>query len=184
MTIRLRPPNLTRDLKTASRHLSFSASSDVGLQPVMCWHSLNRLVHLSHELRKPIGGDEHVVDLRVVNPLDRPGLDATSCSLSRVSRKASGNQFAYQMQSNVCTKSSSGGSRPRPCCHQPKPRRCCSGPSWLPFRSRCARWTAGEASTKGHPIRRLTSPHNLPTSPCWRSRQNQFQHRLRRHPGR
>ena len=36
----------------------------------MCWHRLNRLVHLSHELRKPIGGDEHV------NPLDRPGLDA------------------------------------------------------------------------------------------------------------
>ncbi len=42
----------------------------------MCWHRRNRLVHLSHELRKPIGGDEHVVDLRVVNPLDRPGLDA------------------------------------------------------------------------------------------------------------
>jgi hypothetical protein len=42
----------------------------------MCWHRLNRLVHLSHELRESIGGDEHVVDLRVVNPLDRPGLDA------------------------------------------------------------------------------------------------------------
>ena len=42
----------------------------------MCWHRFDRLVHLSHELGKPIGGDEHVVDLRVVNPLDRPGLDA------------------------------------------------------------------------------------------------------------
>jgi hypothetical protein len=49
----------------------------------MCWHRLNRLVHLSHELRKPIGGDEHVVDLRVVNPLDRSGLDALQDSTSR-----------------------------------------------------------------------------------------------------
>src|SRR5580693_493926 len=62
---------------------AISASSDVGLQPVMCWHRLNRLVHLSHELRKPIGGDEHVVDLRVVNPLDRSGLDALQDSTSR-----------------------------------------------------------------------------------------------------
>jgi hypothetical protein len=49
-------------------------------------------------------------------------------------------------------------------------------PCWLLVRSRCARWTAGEASTKDHPIRRLTSPHDAVTSPCWRSRQNQFQH--------
>jgi hypothetical protein len=35
---------------------------------------------------------------------------------------------------------------------------------------------------KGHPIRRLTSPHDRLTSSCWRSRRNHFQHKLRRHP--
>jgi len=35
---------------------------------------------------------------------------------------------------------------------------------------------------ESHPIRRLTSPHDRVTSSCWRSRQNQFQHKLRRHP--
>jgi putative transposase len=45
------------------------------------------------------------------------------------------------------------------------------------------KWTVGEASTKGHPIRRLTSPHDRLTSSRRRSRQNQFQHKLRRHPG-
>jgi hypothetical protein len=53
----------------------------------MCWHRLNRLVQLSHELRKPIGGDEHVVDLRVVNPLDRPGLDALQDLANRRERR-------------------------------------------------------------------------------------------------
>src|SRR5271166_2334677 len=86
------------------------------------------------------------------------------------------------MQSNVCTKSSGGGSRPRPCCRRRRPRRCCFGLCWLLARSRCERWTAGEASTKRHPIRRLTSPHDRLTSSCWRSRQNQFQHKLRRYP--
>ena len=42
--------------------------------------------------------------------------------------------------------------------------------------------TAGEASPKSRPIRRLTSPHDAVTSSCWRSRQNQFQHKLRRRP--
>ena len=42
---------------------------------------------------------------------------------------------------------------------------------------------AGEASTKGHPIRRFTSPHDRVASSCWRSRQTQFQHKLlRRRP--
>src|SRR5580704_10134830 len=86
------------------------------------------------------------------------------------------------MQLNVCTKSSSGGSRPRPCCPQRKLPPCCSGLCWPLVRSRCAKWTAGEASTIRHPIRRLISPHNQVTSSCWRSHQNQFQHKLRRHP--
>jgi hypothetical protein len=75
---------LSRDLK---RPPAISASSDVGLQTVMCWHRLDRLVHLCHEFRKPIDGDEHVVDLRVVNPLDRPGLDALQDLADRRERR-------------------------------------------------------------------------------------------------
>jgi hypothetical protein len=107
---------------------------------------------------------------------------ATSCSPSCGFRKANGNRSAHRMLLNVCTKNSSGGSRPRPCCHRRRPPRCCSGLSWLQVRSQCVRWTAGEASTKGHSIRRLTLPHDRVTSSCWRSRQNQFQHKLLRHP--
>jgi hypothetical protein len=40
-----------------------------------------------HELGKPIGGDEHVVDLRVVNPLDRLGLDALQDFTDRRERR-------------------------------------------------------------------------------------------------
>jgi hypothetical protein len=101
-------------------------------------------------------------------------------SPSRAFRKASGNRSAHRMQLNVYTKRSSGASRPRPCCPQRKPRRFCSGLCWLLVRSQCARWTVGKASTKGHPIRPSTSPHDRVTSSCWRSRQNQFQHKLRR----
>src|SRR5580704_13391870 len=53
----------------------------------VCCRRLDRLVQLSHELRKPIGGDEHVVDLRVVNPLDRPGLDALQDFTDRRERR-------------------------------------------------------------------------------------------------
>jgi hypothetical protein len=61
-----------------------------------------------------------------------------------------------------------------------KSRRCCSGLFWLQVRLQRVKWTAGEASTKGHPIKRLTSPHDRVISSCWRSRQNQFQHKLLR----
>ena len=109
---------------------------------------------------------------------------ATSCSPSPASRKANGNRSEPRMRSSDCTKSSNGGSRPRPCCPRRKQQPCCSGLCWLLARSQCARWTAGEASTKGHPIRRLTSPHDRVTSSRWRPRQNQFQHKSRRHPRR
>jgi hypothetical protein len=36
---------------------------------------LNRLVHLFHELRKPISGTEHAADLIVLDFLDHPGLE-------------------------------------------------------------------------------------------------------------
>ena len=106
---------------------------------------------------------------------------ATSCSPSRVSRKASGNRSAHRMRLNVCTKSSSGGSRRGPSCLPRKPPRCCSGLCWLLARSRCARLTAGEASPRSLPIRSLTSPHEAVISSRGRSRQTQFQHKSRRH---
>jgi hypothetical protein len=40
----------------------------------------------------------------------------------------------------------------------------------------------GEASPKSLAIRSLTSPHDAVTSSRWRSRQTQFQQKLRRHP--
>jgi hypothetical protein len=77
-------------------------------------------------------------------------------------------------------KSSIGGSSRRPCSPARKPPRCCSGRCWLKVRSTCAKSRAGKVSTKGPPIRRLTSPHHLVTSSCGRSRQTQFQHKSRR----
>jgi len=50
------------------------------------------------------------------------------------------------------------GSRPRPCCPAPKPCRCCSGPCWLPVRSKCARSTGGRPSTNRSSPCPLTSP--------------------------
>jgi hypothetical protein len=70
---------------------------------------------------------------------------ATSCSPSRGSRKAGGNRSAHQTPLNVCMKSSSGESRPRPCWPRRKPRRCCSALCWLLVRSQCAKSTAGGA---------------------------------------
>src|ERR1019366_9043224 len=86
------------------------------------------------------------------------------------------------MQLNVCTKSSSGGSRRGPSCLPRKPPRCCSGLCWLLARSRCARLTAGEASPRSLPIRSLISPHEAVISSRGRLRQTQFQHKSRRHP--
>src|ERR1019366_5053309 len=88
------------------------------------------------------------------------------------------------MRLNVCTKSSSGGSRRGPSCLPRKPPRCCSGLCWLLARSRCARLTAGEASPRSLPIRSLTSPHEAVISSRGRLRQTQFQHKSRRHQSR
>ena len=61
---------------------------------------------------------------------------ATSCSPSRAFRKANGNRSARRMRSSDCMKSSSDGSRCRPCCLPRKLPRCCSGLCWLLARSR------------------------------------------------
>ena len=48
-------------------------------------------------------------------------------------------------------RSSSEGSRRRPCCHRPTPPQCCSGRCSLPGRSTCARSMAGRRfATKLH----------------------------------
>src|SRR5271166_2706407 len=57
-------------------------------------------------------------------------------------------------------KSSSAGSRPRPCCPAPKPPPCCSGRCSPPGRSPCARSTDGRPSPTSHLTRSLTSPHD------------------------
>ena len=108
---------------------------------------------------------------------------ATSCSPSRGSRKANGNRSAPRMRSNACTRNSSDGSRRKPSCRARKPPPCCSGHCWLRDRSPCEKSTAGKASLKSLPIKSLTSPHDRVISSRRRSRQNQFQHKSRRHHG-
>jgi hypothetical protein len=105
----------------------------------------------------------------------------TSFSPSRAFLKANGSRSEHRMQSNDCTRSSSGGSRRRPCCLPQKPPPCCSGLCWPLARLRCARQTVGKVSPRSLAIKSLTSPHDRVTSSRWRSRQNQFQHKLLRH---
>ena len=52
--------------------------------------------------------------------------------------------------SSGCTRSSSAGSRPRPCCRRPRPPPCCSGRCSPPARSPCARSTDGRRSPQAH----------------------------------
>ncbi len=48
---------------------------------------------------------------------------AIGCSPSRACRRANGAAYARQMRSSGCTRSSSGGSKPKPCCRRPTPPR-------------------------------------------------------------
>lgn len=52
----------------------------------------------------------------------------SGCSPSLGCRAANGDQPGPRTRSNDCMKNSSGGSRRRPSCLPPRPRRCCSGP--------------------------------------------------------
>ena len=83
--------------------------------------------------------------------------------------------------SNVYTKSSSGGSKRRPCCHRRIPLPCCSGRCSPPARSTCARSMAGRRSPQSPLISRLTSqPETIPSC-CRRSRHAKFQPHRGRH---
>src|SRR6266516_5790219 len=100
----------------------------------------------------------------------------TGSSPSRVCRQVSGAACAPPMPLSDCTRSSSEGSRPRPCCQRPIPLPCCSGHCSLPDRSTCARSMAGKRSPPSQSISRLTSPHDQIPSSCWRSRRGNSYH--------
>src|SRR6266436_1149120 len=100
----------------------------------------------------------------------------TGSSPSRVCRQVSGAACAPPMPLSDCTRSSSEGSRPRPCCHRPIPPPCCSGHCSLPDRSTCARSMAGKRPPPSQSISRLTSPHDQIPSSCWRSRRGNSYH--------
>src|SRR5258708_23615618 len=90
-----------------------------------------------------------------------------ACSPSLACRRANGAVYAPQMQSNVCTKNLSDGSRPKLFCHPPTPPRCCSGRCPLQDRSTCARWMVGRRSPQNPLISRLTlPPETIPS--CYR----------------
>src|ERR1700691_428675 len=85
---------------------------------------------------------------------------ATDYPHPRGSRRANGNRSEPRTRSSDCTRSSSAGSRLRPCCPAPKPPPCCSGRCSPQDRSPCARSTDGRPSPRNQTIRSLTSPHD------------------------
>src|ERR1700716_2590716 len=106
---------------------------------------------------------------------------ATDSSPSPVYRRASGVAPAPRMRSNDCTRSSSEGSRRRPCCRPRTPLPCCSGHCSPLARSTCARLMAGTRSPQSSSISQLTSqPETIPS--CYRrSRHAEFQPLSGRH---
>ena len=85
-------------------------------------------------------------------------------------RRASGGAHAQRTQSNDCTRSSSAGSKRRPCSPQQRLPPCCSGRCSPPVRSTCARSMAGRRSPQRPSISQLTSPPDTITSCRWRLR--------------
>src|SRR5439155_17296327 len=108
----------------------------------------------------------------------KPAID---CSALRSCRRANGEAHERRMRSNDCMRSSSAGSKRRPCCPQQRLPPCCSGPCSPPVRSTCARSMAGRRSPQGPSISQLTSPPNPIASCRWRLRHIEFQHKARRH---
>jgi hypothetical protein len=93
-------------------------------------------------------------------------LDASADSLeeagdasspSRVCHRTNGAACARRTRSNDSTRSSSAGSRRRPCCRRQTRLPCCFGHYLLPARSTCARSMAGKALPQRPSISRLTS---------------------------
>src|ERR1700680_611734 len=89
-------------------------------------------------------------------------------------RRANGAAYAPQMQSSVCTRNSSGGSRRKLFCRRPTPPRCCSGRCSLQGRSTCAKWMVGRPSPQSPSISRLTLPPETIPSCYRRMRHTEF----------
>ena len=85
----------------------------------------------------------------------------TACAMRRrhVAVAAMGHRSEPRTRSSDCTRSSSAGSRFRPCCPAPTPPPCCSGRCWPQDRSSCARSTDGTPWPRNR-IESLTSPHD------------------------
>jgi transposase-like protein len=96
--------------------------------------------------------------------------------------RANGAAYAPQMQSSVCTRNSSGGSRRKLFCRRPTPPRCCSGRCSLQGRSTCAKWMVGRPSPQSPSISRLTLPPETIPSCYRRTRHTEFQPHSGRHP--
>ena len=94
----------------------------------------------------------------------------TASSPSRGYRRANGAAPGPPMRLSVCTKSSSDGSRRRPCCHRLRQRRCCFGRCSLPVKSACERLTVGRHWPRHPSVSQLTSPPDSVLSKCRRSR--------------
>src|SRR6202140_1573057 len=86
------------------------------------------------------------------------------------------------MQSSVCTRNSSGGSRRKLFCRRLTPQRCCSGRCSLQDRSTCAKWMVGRPSPRSPSISRLTLPPETIPSCYRRTRHTEFQPHSGRHP--
>src|SRR5262249_30339306 len=86
-------------------------------------------------------------------------------------------------RSSVCMRSSSGGSKPRPCCRRPILLRCCSGRCSPRGRSTCGKSMVGRRSPQTPSINRLTSLPDSVLSKRRRSRHAKFQHIRRRRLG-
>jgi TPP-dependent indolepyruvate ferredoxin oxidoreductase alpha subunit len=91
----------------------------------------------------------------VADSLEEAGANS---SPSRAFRKANGSRSALRTPSSVCMRSSSAGSRRKPCCHAPRRPLCCSGCCWRPVRSPCEKSMAGKVALKSPLTRPLTSP--------------------------
>src|ERR687898_1748848 len=115
---------------------------------------------------------------RLLTAWRKPAID---CSPLRSCRLANGEAREPRMQSNGCMRSSSAGSRRRPCCPQQTLPPCCSGHCSPPARSTCARSMAGKRSPQPPSISQLTSQPETITSCRWRLRHIEFQHKARRH---
>jgi hypothetical protein len=99
-----------------------------------------------------------------------------------VQHRPSGAARGQRTRSSVYTRSSSDGSKPRPCCRRPIRLRCYSGRSSPQDRSTCAKLTVGRRLPQTPSTNRLTSLPDSVLSKCRRSRHAEFQHIKRRHP--